>query len=163
VAFTSEEAHEFVCPGCGQVEVYLLSGVMTPRAERIKFVEAILGADLPADFRSCLKSRSSPPAELLFLSSCGREFTVREFLRLDHGADYLQLDSTFERVHDALPKGMVPFARDTAGNFYCIVVTGPQVGRVVWWNHEREVGDNHVQDVAASFREFMVSLFGPLR
>lgn len=159
VAFTNEETHEFTCPACGKVEVYKLSGVMTPRAERIKFVEALLGADLPADLRSFLKSRSSPPGDLSFLSSCGRELTVRDFFRLDHGADYLQLDSTFERVHDALPKGMLPFARDMAGNFYCIVVTGAQAGRIVWWNHEREFGDNRVEDVAPSFREFMLSAF----
>ena len=79
-------------------------------------------------------------------------------MRLDDGADYLQLDSTFKRVHDALPSGMAPFATDIADNFYCIVVTGARAGRVVWWDHEREVGDHHVEDVAASFDDFMSSL-----
>jgi hypothetical protein len=53
---------------------------------------------------------------------------------------------------------MAPFATDIADNFYCIVVTGAQAGRVVWWDHEREVGDHHVEDVADSFDDFMSRL-----
>ena len=128
--------------------------------ERIKFVEALLGADLPASYCSFLSQPFSQPTKLLAVpsSSSREDFDVEEFLRLDDGADYLQLDSTFKRVHEALPSGMVPFARDIAGNFYCIVVLEAQAGRIVWWDHEREVGDHHVEDVAASFDDFMSSL-----
>jgi SMI1 / KNR4 family (SUKH-1) len=125
--------------------------------ERIKFVEALLGADLPAGYRSFLSQPFSQPTKLLAVPSSRGDFDVREFLRLDDGADYLQLDSTFKRVHAALPSGMVPIASDIAGNFYCIVVMEAQAGRIVWWDHEREVGDHHVEDVAASFDDFMSS------
>jgi hypothetical protein len=137
---------------CGRI-----LGIMKPLAERINFVEALLGADLPASYRSFLSRPFAQPTELLTISSCGSQFTVQEFLRLDGGPAYLQLDSTYALVHDALPPGMVPFATDIAGNFYC-VVTGARDGRIVWWNHERKVGDNHVKEIAASFDDFMGSL-----
>jgi hypothetical protein len=133
-------------------------GVMKPLAERIKFVESLLGADLPDNYRSFLSGSFSQPADLLTVPSSGIELTVQEFLRLDDDADYLQLDSTFTRVRHALPPGMVPFARDIGGNFYCIIVTGTHDGRIVWWDHEREAGDHHVEDIADSFTSFMSSL-----
>jgi cell wall assembly regulator SMI1 len=133
---------------------------MKSLAERIQSVETRLGADLPPSYRTFLSQPFTQPADLLTFPSDGSEFTVQDFLRLDDGADYLQLDSTFERVRHALPQGVIPFAADIAGNFYCIVLRGAKAGRVVWWDHEREVGDDHVEDIAASLDDFMSSLTG---
>lgn len=130
-------------------------GVMRAFPERVKFVEALLGADLPASYRSFLSQPFSQPTALMGVPFQGRQLDVQEFLRLDDDADYLQLDSTYSRVHNALPPNMVPFARDLGGNFFCIVVTGARDGRIVWWDHERRVGDHHIEDVAASLDEFM--------
>ena len=131
---------------------------MKPLGERIQSVEALLGADLPTRYRTFLSHPFSQPAQLLIFPSDGREFTVQDFLRLDDGAGYLQLDSVYERVGHALPKGLIPFASDIAGDFYCIVLSGAKAGRIVWWDHERDVGDDHVEDVAASLDDFMSSL-----
>src|SRR5262245_55341352 len=84
--------------------------------------------------------------------------TFRTFLRLDDGKSYLQLDDMFQRVHDALPPYTLPFARDHAGDFFCIVGKGDRHGRIVWWDHEREVGDNRVEDVADSFEHFLSAI-----
>jgi hypothetical protein len=131
---------------------------MRPLLERIKSVEALLGADLPATYRSFLSQPFSQPSALMGVPFQGEQLDVQEFLRLDDGEDYLQLDSTFSRVHHALPPYMIPFARDLGGNFFCIVVRGTLIGRIVWWDHEREVGDHRVEDVAESFGDFMSAM-----
>jgi hypothetical protein len=35
-----------------------------------------------------------------------------------------------------------------------LMYVGPNRGQVVWWNHEREIGDFSVDHVARSFSEF---------
>lgn len=127
-------------------------------ADRIKSVEAVLGANLPASYCAFLSRPYSQPGKSVGVPFRGELWDVEEFLRLDNSVDYFQLDSTFERVHNALPPNTLPFARDLAGNFFCIVVAGDRNGRVVWWDREREIGDNHVEDVADSLDDFMRAL-----
>lgn len=131
---------------------------MKPLLERLQSLEAHLGAEVPAGYRSFLSQPFSQPEELLIFPCEGYQFTVQSLLRLDDGADSTQLDFVFECIRHALPRGMIPFAADIGGGFYCLPVTGEKIGCVVWWDHERQVGDDHVEDVAASFEDFMSSL-----
>ena len=118
-------------------------------------MEALLGVDLPARYLSFLSQPYSLPTKRVGVPFRGELWDVHAFYRLDDGPSYRQLDATFNLVHDALPPFTLPIARDHAGNFFCIVVAGEREGHIVWWDHERVMGDHHVEDVADSLNHFM--------
>lgn len=62
------------------------------------------------------------------------------------------------RVHDVLPRYYLPVGEDWAGNFFGLFVAGENAGLVGWWNHEREKGDDSVEPVSGSFKEFLTSM-----
>jgi hypothetical protein len=60
----------------------------------------------------------------------------------------------YDLVGDVLPPGALPVAADWADNFYCLMLSGPARGTIVYWDHEREVGDDRVVPVSGSISEF---------
>jgi hypothetical protein len=87
-----------------------------------------------------------------------RIWDVRTTFALDHGNSADQLDRVYELVGDVLPPGPLPFAADWADNFYCLMLSGPLTGQVVWWDHERDEGDYSVEPVAATLTDFYAQL-----
>jgi hypothetical protein len=71
----------------------------------------------------------------------------------DTGNDYGAIE-VFRSVRNVIPQGTLPIAEDWSGNLYLLVCEGPNLGEVVWWNHEREENDMAVDRVAGSFGEF---------
>ena len=69
-----------------------------------------------------------------------------------------KLHFVYDLVGDVMPPGALPFAEDWGGNLYCLMITGSAAGRVVYWRHERESGDHHVDLVAATLGEFLDGL-----
>lgn len=61
-----------------------------------------------------------------------------------------------------IPLEMVPIAHDPGGNLINIAVSGPQVGAVFFWDHEREMDDEKENNflIAKSFDEFLEGLTG---
>jgi hypothetical protein len=125
---------------------------------RLAALEARLGAKLPSDYLATLTEREPVREGDVAVMTPGRTWDVRSTFGLDDGDTCDQLDGVYGRVGDVLPAGMVPVAADWAGNFYCLVLTGPEAGRVVWWDHERDPGDHTVEPVAASVAEFYARL-----
>jgi hypothetical protein len=87
-----------------------------------------------------------------------RLWQVRTTFRLDNGSKEDQLDRVFELVWDVLPPLALPFAEDWGGNLYCLMLSGPQAGQVVFWDHERDESDNRVEPVAGSIEAFYTGL-----
>ncbi len=56
-----------------------------------------------------------------------------------------------------LPNGIIPIANDPGGNLVCLVVSKPDRGKVLFWNHE--CGDSSgLSLLADSFTSFLDSL-----
>jgi hypothetical protein len=133
-------------------------------ADRVRAVEELVGANLPFEYVSFL--RSGPPK---FSRPVGVPFKdelwdVRHFHELSDREEHCQLDVKCRLVSDVLPPFAVPVASDHAGNFFCLFVHGECQGQVVWWDHERELGDYKTERVATSFSEFVASIreFAPM-
>jgi len=124
--------------------------------ERIGRVEDLLGNDLPEDYVAFLEKPRF--AQKMAAPFRGRLWPVTCLFELGKGPGYQQLDGTLRLVHDVLPPGTLPIARDHAGNFFCLVLDGPRVGQVVYWDHEREIGDHTVENVSLSLTDFVSSL-----
>jgi len=125
---------------------------------RVKDVEATIGVSLPPEHVRFL--REGPPSldEPVGVPFRGEVWDISYFFRLDDGPNHKQLDKTCRLVSDVLPEHALPVAEDHAGNFFCLFVAGPNAGRIVWWDHERDLGDDHVEDVAPSLATFLTAL-----
>ena len=77
---------------------------------------------------------------------------------MNEGAREHQLDHVYALVDDVLPPSTIPVAADWGGNFYCLVLAGSQAGKIVYWDHERDLGDHRVEAVADSLDQFFASL-----
>ena len=126
---------------------------------RLTALEARIGRRLPNDLLALLNEREPIREGDLALDTPDRIWDLRTSFALDNaggGAD--QLDRVYELVGDVLPPYALPFAADWGGNFYCLMINGPSEGHVVYWNHERDEGDHHVEPVADSIAAFFAGL-----
>ena len=89
------------------------------------------------------------------------------FLGLGGGKNY-DLLKTIKLFQGRLPARFFPVACDQGGNQICLSVSGPDSGKVYFWNHEFEAderyGDNpetadNITLIADSFNEFLNGLF----
>jgi hypothetical protein len=117
-----------------------------------------LGAQLPPDLVTSLATREPIRQGNVALVTPERIWDVRATLTLDAGADTYQLDRVYDLVGDVLPPATLPFAEDWGGNFYCVLLSGPTTGAVVYWDHERDEDDFRVQPVADSIEAFYSAL-----
>lgn len=128
-------------------------------AQRLKKLESRLGAAFPGDFITILEHREPIDEGDVAVQSETRIWDVRTTYSLDDDrGEYEQLDRLYARVGHVLPTGALPFASDWGGNFYCLMLSGSRVGQVVWWDHEREAGDDSVEPVAISVADFFARL-----
>jgi SMI1-KNR4 cell-wall len=125
---------------------------------RLTALEARLGIELPAEFSIALAEREPIRQGRVALVTPNRVWDVRTTFRLDSGGKEDQLDRVYELVGDVLPPGALPFAEDWGDNLYCLMLSGPRAGQVVFWDHERDEGDHRVEPVADSIEAFLAGL-----
>src|SRR4051812_22915381 len=121
---------------------------------RLTELESRIGRTLPHDLLAMLTEREPIREGSVALVTPDRNWDVRSTYSLDDSDEADQLDRVYERVGHALPPGALPFAVDWGGNFYCLILSGPSAGRVVFWDHERVAGNIHVEPVADSMEEY---------
>jgi SMI1 / KNR4 family (SUKH-1) len=131
-------------------------GLVDPR--RLTALEARLGVNLPDGFGAALADQEPIREGRVALITPDRVWDVRTTFRLDNGGKEDQLDRVYELVGDVLPAEALPFAEDWGGNLYCLMLSGPRAGQVVFWDHERDEGDHWVEPVAGSIEAFYAGL-----
>jgi hypothetical protein len=122
--------------------------------ERLKLLEQRLGAKLPTSLVATLVEREPIHEGNVVIVAPDRIWDIRSSFSLDDGDSSDQLDRMYELVGDVLPPAALPIAEDWGGNFYCVVLSGPLAGQVVFWDHERDEGDVSVESVAESLESF---------
>jgi hypothetical protein len=126
--------------------------------ERLAALESRVGQRFPADLVAAILDREPIRGDGVALVTPRRIWDVRTSFTLAGGAESDRLDRVYELVGDVLPPDAVPIAEDWGGNFYCLMLSGPQAGHVVYWDHERDEGDHRVEPVAGSIGEFFSGL-----
>ena len=123
--------------------------------ERILSLEQKLGLTLPSDYRDFIathrESSNRPPQ---VVSSNPDYWGVSNIFELGDGASYLQVDENYRLVGDVIPKATVAIADDGAGNLFLLDCRLGS-GRVDWWDHEQNLGEDRVEMAASSFTEFL--------
>ena len=126
--------------------------------KRLMALESKIGHSIPSDLLGVLAEGEPIRRGKVTRVTPGRVWDVRMTFSLDDGDRNDQLDSLYDLVGDVLPSGALPFAEDWGGDFYCLMLSGPHAGRVVYWSHERDEGDTRIEPVANSVADFFASL-----
>jgi hypothetical protein len=91
----------------------------------------------------------------LVLVTADRIYDLRATFSLSAGEDEAnKLEHMCKLLANVLPPGALPFADDWAGNLYCLMLSGPYAGQVVYWDHERNRGDYRAEPLTKSIEEF---------
>jgi cell wall assembly regulator SMI1 len=134
--------------------------------ERLREFERTIGHTLPEDYREFLLEHNGPVVSPLSfkigVGEGGYEDSIEDgFFGLHDGhgpsyrTRYLDNPSRF-------PDGVIPIAHDGMGNYVCIGLSGGERSRILYFNHERNGGDDLPEDLeplADSLSEFLDSLF----
>lgn len=137
---------------------------------RLKNLEKTIGQPLPDDLRNYLVANNGgcPKDHDLWLPRKRRPSgMVHTVFGLHNGPKYQRLDSIWEEYKKHMLAGLLPFADDGGGNFYCIQLKGRDRGKIYGWNHEDGYAETprkaHFDFVANSFTEFLSFLKPPRR
>lgn len=92
----------------------------------------------------------------------GREYVINYFFSICCG-EGLALEKTMRLLDDEkiFPKWLVPFANDEGGNFFCYSIKTGEEGKIYYYNHEFEYGENpekHIRVLSKSLKSFMNEL-----
>jgi SMI1 / KNR4 family (SUKH-1) len=117
-------------------------------------IEGVLGARLPDDYVVFLRTHMAEDQVGMYVASNPDYWGVRMLFDASTEPQYSSVTEVLRLVGDVIPANSVPVAEDWSGNMYLLMYVGPNRGQVVWWNHEREIGDFSVDHVARSFSEF---------
>ena len=124
-------------------------------ALRLEKVEKALGVQIPTDLQVFLSTYSHFDEEVYEIEFGGDVSELRTTYRLDGGPNYPQLDGLLERVGHAIPRLAVPIAADWSGNFFLFVIRGEYEGQMVFWDHERNIGDDSVISTGLTLAQFL--------
>jgi len=130
-----------------------------PTKTEIENVEKYFGVKFPVNYIECvLENNGGYPSHRIFFAN-GREEGINDFLCVVD--DEYGIIKTAQNISDRLESGLVPFARDTGGNYTCFDyrdnVSSPSI---VFWEHEKAFlgTDDSIVKISDSFAQFMNSL-----
>ena len=130
-------------------------------------VETRLNRALPKEYRDFLTAhnggRPEPNAFPIYNNPSDDQGLVHNFMCIKDG-DIYDLLTWVDRYRDRVPSNFLPIAKDPGGNLICLSISGEDLGKVYFWDHEEEAatgqipGYDNVYPVANSFQEFLSSL-----
>lgn len=138
--------------------------------DQITEIERKLGISFPIQYRQFLvKSNGGEPSPNCFpiaeVLAKGNAALLAFFFGIDmwpgSGYDIVTNINTFRK---RIPRELIAIASDVGGNLICIAVTGENVGKIYFWEHEFErwfglkPSYRNVAFVANSFDEFIEML-----
>ncbi len=132
--------------------------------------ESKIGARLPADYRAfLLETNGGVPTNRCFTFGKPGAFysdsMVRYFLSISEELG-ISLSHKFEiyTAADRVPGNTLPIAVDPGGNLVLIGISGPETGKIYFWDHEVEgleedsASPRHLHLVAQTFSDFLSKL-----
>jgi len=123
------------------------------------------GITLPEAYKAfLLRTNGGEPSSphLIVPGWHGRSTGLSRFFGLGEGGNY-DLEKSLSGAEDYVPSGFVPIAEDSGGNMLCLGISGHHAGKVFFWDHEVEQGDDprNLHEVAGSIEELLEKLLPP--
>jgi hypothetical protein len=134
--------------------------------QEIDSFEQRMSIKLPLEYRNwLLKYNGGSPRPRVFRAGSGPEqwtSCVAWFYAIYEGrlSNLEREITTFKIKETRIPKDLIPIADDPGGNQICLGYEGPNLGKVFFWDHERECDGSYDNCylIANSFNEFIASL-----
>ena len=134
---------------------------MTQSVSRLTKLTDRLGAVLPPEYVEFLQGHRAVTGEWIVASNPDY-WGVSCFFELAGGGKDQQVDAVYRILWDVLPAGTLPIDENEAGNLYLLDCNeGPAKGSLLWWDHERELGDVRTELVSRSLADFLRLLTSP--
>lgn len=137
----------------------------TLNEEDIRQTERDLGTALPPEYRHfLLQHNGGRPERNYFQIEDGNGDSLIDWFLCIRPGDANDLASVVRMFQNRVPRTLLPIARDPFGNLICIAVSGENVGKVYFWDHEEEVAEGEIPDyrnlhlVSESFDRFLEGL-----
>lgn len=100
----------------------------------------------PEDYTECIRYNHGALPEPCLFKVNGKERIFAELLSLEidsRGNIY----NTYNRIKEALPEKVIPFATDPSGNFICFDYIDDETNpKVVFWYHEISVAEDDLDE-----------------
>jgi cell wall assembly regulator SMI1 len=126
-----------------------------------------MGVTLPDDYRQfLLRHNGGRPDRNVFpvVGDPLNDTGIINWLYSIEDGDVYDLVGNAEIYKGRMPAELLPIGLDPFGNQICLALAGPNKGRVYFWDHEEEVGEDekptyeNVYFIANSFTEMMDGL-----
>ena len=137
--------------------------------EAIELFECFLGRKFPKDYRDFLlqyNGGSVVPNCFDFLNGQPGSL-VHFFMKINSKDIYNDLLSNIRTFNQRIPTSFISIAGDPFGNQVCIAISGPEYGKIYFWDHENEADDgepatmDNMTLITQNFSDFLNSLHLP--
>jgi len=135
------------------------------KSEDFEEIEQALNIDLPIEFKEhYLNYNGGYPENDIYTWANGGKTTINAFASLKYPSLGISLEDTYRDLvllEKYLPIGIVPFATDDGGNFFCISVRDKDFGAIYYCNNDHYNIKNKEECLSAidkSFKHFINNL-----
>lgn len=151
----------------GDCRMHIENAEKTVGPEAIQLFERFMDRKFPKDYRNfLLKNNGGRPVPDCFNFFDGQSGSiVNQFYKIISKDDYDDLLKTIRIFDQRIPSDFVPIADDPYGNQICIAISGPNYGKIYFWDHEFETDDevlptmDNMTLIAQSFANFLEALY----
>ncbi|SUD91844.1 MULTISPECIES: SMI1/KNR4 family protein [Psychrobacter] len=132
----------------------------------IEAFEKQYSINLPQEFRSFLMKYNGGkvyPETFVFHDKTDAS-SISYFLGIGLKEYYYNLSYTFDMFRDRVPNNLFPIARDPGGNLILVGLSGKELGKIYFWDHEFEADGNkpdmsNVHYLSSSLDTFLNELY----
>lgn len=135
--------------------------------EDIAKLEILLGISLPIPYKNFLLSHNGGHPKLAgfyIQNNPSDNHGLIDYFLCIKEKDIYNLLTWIKRYKNRIPSDLIPIAVDPGGNLVCLTVTGNNIGKIYFWDHEEEADEGetpgyaNIYPIANSFDEFVGSL-----
>jgi len=134
-------------------------------SDDIRKLESKVGATLPGEYSAFLMRNNGGRPDPKFFPIQGFSNNpfgqVQDFFGIDDPVESCRLDWKYRTFLGRLPEGFFPIACEDGGSLICIALTGPNMGRIYYWDFYGETSPptfSNVFLIAETFQQFLDSL-----
>lgn len=127
--------------------------------EIIAGFEAELGSALPDPYRLFLREYNGgqPWPECIDIAQLPESPTdIQIFFGLGRNIESSDLRWILKTYEGLIQNGRLPIARDSGGNLFCIVLNGPESGKIIYFDISRDTEVTY--EVARTFDRFLATI-----
>jgi len=128
----------------------------------IDAIEEALGFVLPDDLRQHYLTHNGGQPTARFFRKNDEIFAIEEFLPIKFGMRGERLEDAYEDIvvgNDLFPQGLIPFANDAGGDYFCYSLRNGEEGAIVFYQSEYfDDPERSVVFLSKSFQDFLSAL-----